>query len=50
VTDVEAFVAFTTERYRDHPLVVQGTGVGGAITAGAVLAEILKIIGGHGAR
>jgi homoserine O-acetyltransferase len=48
--DVEAFVAFTTERYRQHPLVVQGAGVGGAVTAGGVLAEVLRIATSLGAR
>jgi homoserine O-acetyltransferase/O-succinyltransferase len=47
---VEAYVAFTTDRHAEHPLVVQGAGVGGALTAGAVLAEILRLAGGHGAR
>jgi homoserine O-acetyltransferase len=44
---VEAYVAFTTVRHPDRPLVVQGTGVGGANTAGALLAEIFRIpVGG----
>jgi homoserine dehydrogenase len=30
--------------------VVQGAGVGGALTAGAVLADIVRVAGGHGAR
>ncbi|WP_242393012.1 homoserine O-acetyltransferase MetX [Anaeromyxobacter oryzisoli] len=47
---VEAFVAFTTARYADRPLVVQGAGVGGANTAGGVLTEIFRIPSGHGAR
>ncbi len=47
---VEAFVAFTTERYREHPLWVQGAGVGGAITAGGVLADVLRIATARGAR
>ncbi len=47
---VEAYVAFTTDRHRDHPLVVQGAGVGGALTAGSVLAGIFKLAAGHGAR
>jgi homoserine O-acetyltransferase len=48
---VEAFVAFTTARHADRPLVVQGTGVGGANTAGEVLAEIFRISPvGRGAR
>jgi homoserine O-acetyltransferase len=47
LSDVEALVAFTTDRYQEHPLMVQGAGVGGAITAGAVVAEILKIPAGR---
>ena len=46
---VEALVAFTTARHADRPLVVQGAGVGGAITAGGVLAEIFRATG-QGAR
>ncbi|WP_394832014.1 hypothetical protein LVJ94_36415 [Pendulispora rubella] len=37
-----SFVAFTTERYPE-PLVVQGAGAGGALTAAGVLADILAI-------
>jgi homoserine O-acetyltransferase len=47
---VEAFVAFTTARHTERPLVVQGAGVGGASTAGGVLAEIFRIPFGTGAR
>ena len=47
---VEAYVAFTTARHSERPLVVQGTGVGGAHTAGGVLAEIFRIPLGGGAR
>ncbi|HSD19939.1 MAG TPA: homoserine O-acetyltransferase [Anaeromyxobacter sp.] len=43
---VEAYVAFTTARHAERPLVVQGAGVGGASTAGGVLAEILAIARG----
>ena len=39
----EAFVAFTTERYDEYPLVVRGAGAGGAVTAAGVLADILKV-------
>ncbi len=39
----EAFVAFTTERYRAYPLIVQGAGAGGAVTAAGVLADVLAI-------
>jgi len=39
----ESFVAFTTERYADYPLIVQGAGAGGAVTAAGVLADVLRI-------
>lgn len=39
----EAFVAFTTQRYQDYPLIVQGAGAGGAVTAAGVLADVLRI-------
>lgn len=39
----EAFVAFTTARYQDYPLVVRGSGAGGAVTAAGVLADILRV-------
>ena len=38
-----AQVAFTTRRYPHDPLVVQGAGAGGEVTAGGVLADILRI-------
>jgi aspartokinase/homoserine dehydrogenase 1 len=39
----EAFVAFTTARYAEYPLVVQGAGAGGAVTAAGVLADVLAL-------
>jgi homoserine dehydrogenase len=50
ISGVEALAAFTTARHPERPLVVQGSGVGGANTAGGVLAEIFRIPFGHGAR
>lgn len=39
----EALVAYTTERYCEYPLIVQGAGAGGPVTAAGVLADVLKI-------
>ncbi|MFP4600694.1 MAG: hypothetical protein ACLFVJ_20735 [Persicimonas sp.] len=39
----EAFVGFTTARYQDYPLIVQGAGAGGAVTAAGVLSDVLRI-------
>jgi len=39
----ESFVAFTTDRYAEYPLIVQGAGAGGAVTAAGVLADVLRI-------
>ena len=47
---VEAYVAFTTARHAETPVVVQGAGVGGANTAGGVVAEIFRLSVGTGAR
>jgi homoserine O-acetyltransferase/O-succinyltransferase len=47
---VEAYVAFTTDRHDVLPLLVQGAGVGGALTAGGLLSEIFEVAAGHGAR
>ena len=41
-----AFVAFTTERHAEWPLLVQGAGAGGAVTAAGVLADILEVARG----
>ncbi len=38
-------IVFTTERYKDRPLVVQGPGAGAEVTAAGIFAEIIKI--GH---
>ena len=48
--DVEAYVAATTVRRSGSPLVVQGAGVGGALTAGGVLTDILRIASSLGVR
>lgn len=39
----EAFIAFTSERYQKYPLIVQGAGAGGAVTAAGVLADMLGL-------
>ncbi|MEN0062625.1 MAG: bifunctional aspartate kinase/homoserine dehydrogenase I [Myxococcota bacterium] len=39
----QSMVAFYTERYATHPLVVSGAGAGGAVTASGVLADIIRI-------
>ncbi len=37
-------VAFTTERYRDRPLVVRGPGAGAEVTAAGVFADIMRLV------
>lgn len=37
-------IAITTERYQETPLVIKGAGAGAAVTAGEMLANIIKII------
>ncbi len=43
-------VQFTTRRYRDNPLIVQGPGAGPEVTAAGVFADLLRIAAGIGAR
>lgn len=42
-------LAFTTERYRERPLVVQGPGAGPDVTAGGVFADLLRLAAHLGA-
>ncbi len=43
-------VQFTTARYRDNPLVVQGPGAGKEVTAAGVFADLLRVAAGQGAK
>jgi len=43
-------VRFTTRRYHDNPLVVQGPGAGPDVTAGGVFADLLRLSAYLGAR
>ncbi|AKS42455.1 bifunctional aspartate kinase/homoserine dehydrogenase I [Wenzhouxiangella marina] len=43
-------VAFTTDRYCDNPLIVQGPGAGPAVTAAGVFADLLRVASHLGAR
>lgn len=43
-------VAFTTDRYRVQPLVIQGPGAGPEVTAGGVFADLLRLSSFLGAR
>ncbi|MEM9849963.1 MAG: hypothetical protein AAF847_18880, partial [Bacteroidota bacterium] len=36
-------IVFTTQRYKDTPLVVRGPGAGAEVTAAGVFAEIIRI-------
>jgi len=43
-------VQFTTRRYCDNPLVVQGPGAGPEVTAAGVFADLLRVAASLGAR
>lgn len=43
-------VQFTTRRYRDNPLVVQGPGAGPEVTAAGVFADLLRVAAALGAK
>ena len=42
-------IAFTTERYREQPLIVQGPGAGREVTAGGVFSDLLRLVAHLGA-
>jgi len=44
VAGTDNLVAFTTERYRESPLVVRGPGAGAAFAAAGLFAEVLTVI------
>jgi aspartokinase/homoserine dehydrogenase 1 len=48
--EVEAYVAVTSDLHAATPMVVQGTGVGGALSAGAVLTDVLRVAAALGVR
>jgi hypothetical protein len=41
--ELENIVIYTTKRYKDNPLVIQGPSLAAELAAGSVLADILKI-------
>ena len=43
VTGPDNLIAITTERYRQHPLVIRGPGAGPAVTATGVVGDLLAI-------
>ena len=43
-------VQFTTERYRDNPLVVRGPGAGPEVTAMGIFADLLRVSSSLGAK
>jgi bifunctional aspartokinase / homoserine dehydrogenase 1 len=43
-------VQFSTTRYRDNPLVVQGPGAGPEVTAAGVFADLLRVAASLGAQ
>lgn len=43
LTGTENLISFTTERYKNNPLIVRGPGAGAEVTAGGVFADILRL-------
>ncbi|MCK5157397.1 MAG: bifunctional aspartate kinase/homoserine dehydrogenase I [Spirochaetales bacterium] len=50
ITGTDNIVAFTTDRYHEQPLVIQGPGAGPEVTAGGVFADLLRLGAYLGAR
>ncbi len=36
-------ISYTTERYKDRPVVIKGPGAGAEVTAAGVFADIIRI-------
>jgi len=43
ISGSDNILSFTTERYRDRPLIIKGPGAGAEVTAAGVFAEIISI-------
>ena len=41
-------ISFTTDRYRDRPLVIKGPGAGAEVTAAGVFSDIINVGGERG--
>jgi len=50
IRQTDNIVQFSTKRYCDNPLVVQGPGAGPEVTAAGVFADLLRVAQGLGAR
>ena len=50
ISGSDNIVAFTTHRYREQPLVIQGPGAGPEVTAGGVFADLLRLASYLGAK
>ncbi len=50
ISGTDNIVAFTTDRYNEQPLVVQGPGAGPHVTAGGVFADLLRLASYLGAK
>lgn len=48
--ETDNIVQFTTRRYCDNPLIVQGPGAGPEVTAAGVFADVLRVAAGQGAK
>lgn len=50
ITGTDNIVAFTTDRYQQQPLVIQGPGAGPEVTAGGVFGDLLRLSAYLGAK
>lgn len=47
LTGTDNMLVFTTQRYHDRPLVVQGPGAGTAVTAAGIFSDIIQVVRAH---
>ena len=47
LSGTDNMVVFTTERYRDQPLVIRGPGAGAEVTAAGIFTDLIQVVRCH---
>ena len=47
LSGTDNMVVFTTERYRDQPLVIRGPGAGAEVTAAGIFSDLIQVVRCH---
>jgi homoserine dehydrogenase len=47
LSGTDNLVVFTTQRYKERPLIVRGPGAGAEVTAAGVFSDIIQVVRSH---